>query len=384
MATGYRIDGFDLEEGHYLPIDDMLIPFEWADENDVVSPEYVLSMFSSNRYRKNGQPIKQAVGKVLIKTPSDSIMYEPYPQRPNCRAKFKVSGVSDSDERIGVKGQTPHGRLVASFTEVGEHTIDLSDDGYILVDGQKTDIYIADEISEFNYYVNNSGIRNLSFLIVGGGGGGAGSGLTYCSTGGGGGATILASYQARYYYLGFSNWRKENHNFPIRIIVGSGGNGGEAQSSGQKGGDSYLNTLPMLFSSSGGGGGNINDGSAGSGASAANSEWYHYISNGGNGGAKENNGDANTEIEGLYECYGYNKEDILSKYGVRIRNGGASSGNNYGGGGGASALADGAPANSRGAGVNGTLGAGGSGAGFTAFQTNNGGKGGDGAVYVFY
>lgn len=388
MATGYRINGLDLEEGWDAYSE--IVPFEWVDEENVLSSEYILPMFSSNRYRKNGQPIKQAVGKSLLKT-KDTLLIDPYPALPTCPAKFCVGGVTD--ERIGAKGQTPHGRLVAAFTTAGTHTIDLSDDGYILVDGQKTDIYIADETLTYSGgYIDRTGMRTLSFLVIGGGGGGAGSSMTYCSAGGGGGVVILLSLRADYerYLAGTSSsWKSTDHRFPMTIQVGAGGVAGDEASAGSDGEGSYVmyNGLTKLLAR-GGGGGETNDGAGGAGGGNYATDaynWYHYFSYGGAGGGKEGNGGANSEEDFCsWECYGYNKEDMLSKYGVSIHGGGASSGNNYGGGGGASALAEGAPANSRRDGVAGTLGAGGSGAGFTAFNQSAGGKGGDGAVYVFY
>lgn len=386
MATGYRIDGRDLEDG-YLPLssidDSIVVQYEWANESDVLSSEYILPMFSSNRYLKNGQPIKQAVGKVLLKSIFDTTD-KPYPQMPARRSNFGVNGVFD--ERIGAKGQTPHGKLIAAFTTAGTHTIDLSDDGYLVVDGQKTDTYIANERTEFQYYLNDSGILNISALLAGGGGGGAGSGLTYCSAGGGGGGVSLSSFLGWRQSVTELKWKQGNHKFPITVTVGAGGAGGNKQSAGAAGENSSLDYggYGGLGAAAGGGGGGTNEEAGGAGAGGGNTGYYHYMSTGGAGGTKEHGGGSSTEVECSAKCWGYNKEDMLAKYGVRIHNGGASNGSNYGGGGGASALADGAPANSRGEGVAGTYGAGGSGAGFTAFTSNAGGKGGDGVAYIFY
>lgn len=386
MATGFRYNGVDIENLVEL------YPAAYVEQYHLIESPLV----TSSGFRINGQPIKAATGKTLV---YGSQSYNNGMTEDN--GAFYISGSADDTSGWGIRYGTPfriNGEAIYTYSK-GNTSI-----GRVLLEKGAGTYNIAELFAEAIANDANppQDLSSVWIQIVGGGGGGAGSGLTYCSAGGGaGGSSVFklirrSSYQDSADYIA-SAWV---------ATIGKGGAGGAEQANGASGeGSQITNGLSgggaALASAGSGGNTNEGEGGRGGGGSAmgagAQLRHFHTIkSNGGNGGTKEQNGSGETG----YFCDFY--ESISPRWTPRreyINNdeklpetllpttynaGGASNGNNYGGGGGASALADGAPANSKGAGVNGTLGAGGSGAGFIAFQSNKGGDGGDGVLRIIY
>lgn len=357
MATGYRIGGADLDELYEMPHVGHLTRtnFNYREETNLIT---------SNRYLKNGQPIKTSLQKTIFKKHDYGTTTE---------AGFMVEGVR---QVLSDKRSTPFGYLLATLS-AGEHELTEDENGKVYLDNVELPYAPAAD--------------KLFFVLAAGGGGGAGSGLTFCSAGGAGGQ--CAQWASTNYSGTYYGARK----YPFKLFIGSGGAGGGGDSDGQQGGNTTLTTYRTTTSNPntpteyiktlyGGGGGQTNNGNGGTASSQWNNDWdiSSGDSNGflraGNGGKKESNGEASSLIYGTTNLPEYMTGDPI----LQPRNGGVSSGNNHGGGGGASGLADGAPGNNRKDGVAGTLGAGGSGAGFTAFNEFAGGKGGDGVGYIYY
>lgn len=335
MATGYRIGGADLDELYEMPNITDLTNTKGREESKFVT---------SGRFLKNGQSIRTALNKTIFRGSSYSFT--------------QIYRLDGENLLMLEKGKAPFGYLLATLGP-GNHQMTESD-GKVYLDGEELPYApLAD---------------NLLIILSAAGGGGAGSALLYCSAGGGGGASAIINRKP--------HATTKHRGYPISFSIGTGGEGGNGGENGQAGGNTSVAGTNLDLTLGGGGGGSIDDGDGGSGGTALSDDFDTiYFVDGGAGGKKENNGNASTVgILGL-GLLDYYAKDYPQ---VQEHVGGVSSGNNYGGGGGASGLADGAAANSNASGVAGTLGAGGSGAGYTAFQRSAGGKGGDGVVYIYY
>lgn len=344
MKTGYFIGGRDiLEEYESFSLEEQ----EQCGVTDNIMTD------GSGAFRLNGVDLRTAIGRTLA-TGDVSPQYE-----------FLRNGQHTS---YATKGRRPIGVPVATLG-VGTWYISAR-----YVDGEYQrwiQKYESTTGETIDYLRIPRDPEELYAEIVGGGGGGAGSGLTYCSGGGGAGGWLLVKLP----YLQYT--RK------YTIEVGAGGNGGGDGEDGQKGEDSRVFSNDYAAYAYGGNGGIADSGSQASGGGAYNDERYGFDAfvgkNGGNGGGKESSGQGISAFS-----FALPEKPEQTQWTRGGTSGGATSGNNYGGGGGASALANGAPGNSRKDGVAGTLGAGGSGAGYTAFNESSGGKGGDGVCYIYY
>ena len=361
MATGYKIttnsgDGANVVFGGDL--DDICESFTLEEQSNYGVTDSVFTD-GSGRFRKNGIDLKTALGRTF-----------PTAQYEDTSARFLRNG-----QRISVQGKSSAGGMrpigiPLATLGVGEWYIQkrqVSGESQTWIRKLESTGAITDYLrlphDPFYMYAE----------IVGGGGGGAGSGLTYCSGGGGAGGWALIKLYA-----------ESNTNNAITIKVGAGGNGGGNGEDGQKGEDSTIKRSGRDgVIAYGGNGGVANSSSQASGGGTSYDDSFgsgmFVGKTGGNGGGKEGNGGGISTFS-----FDLPNKPEQTQWTRGNTSGGASSGNNYGGGGGASALANGAPGNSRKDGVAGTLGAGGSGAGYTAFNESSGGKGGDGVCYIYY
>lgn len=198
-----------------------------------------------------------------------------------------------------------------------------------------------------------------------GGGGGAGSGLTGCSGGGGAGGYCFVAVEIP-------------DGSYLRVVVGAGGAPGGDDANGSAGGATTLYDASgsVIAQANGGNGGNRrSDNTAAGGAASGGS----VNVSGGYGGGKE---DAGGAVSAFTVTLPKPEQTQWTRGGF---SGGSSNGNNYGGAGGASVFAAGANGDSRTTpSAAGTLGSGGAGAGYQAFQQNAGTAGGDGVAKIYY
>lgn len=198
-----------------------------------------------------------------------------------------------------------------------------------------------------------------------GGGGGAGSGLTGCSGGGGAGGYCFVAVEIP-------------DGSYLRVVVGAGGAAGGNDANGSAGGATTLYDASgsIIAQANGGNGGNRRSDNTAAGGTASGGS---VNVSGGYGGGKE---DAGGAVSAFTVTLPKPEQTQWTRGGF---SGGSSNGNNYGGGGGASVFAAGANADSRTTpSAAGTLGSGGAGAGYQAFQQHAGTAGGDGVAKIYY
>lgn len=198
-----------------------------------------------------------------------------------------------------------------------------------------------------------------------GGGGGAGSGLTGCSGGGGAGGYCFVAVEIP-------------DGSYLRVVVGAGGAAGGNDANGSAGGATTLYDASgsVIAQANGGNGGNRRSDNTAAGGTASGGS---VNVSGGYGGGKE---DAGGAVSAFTVTLPKPEQTQWTRGGF---SGGSSNGNNYGGAGGASVFAAGANGDSRTTpSAAGTLGSGGAGAGYQAFQQNAGTAGGDGVAKIYY
>lgn len=211
-------------------------------------------------------------------------------------------------------------------------------------------------------------LHNPKFVFLelqAGGGGGAGSGLTGCSGGGGAGGYCFIAVEIP-------------DGSYLRVVVGAGGAAGGNDANGSAGGATTLYDASgsVITQANGGNGGNRRSDNTAAGGTASGGS---VNVSGGYGGGKE---DAGGAVSAFTVTLPKPEQTQWTRGGF---SGGSSNGNNHGGGGGASVFAAGANGDSRTTpSAAGTLGSGGAGAGYQAFQQNAGTAGGDGVAKIYY
>lgn len=335
MTTNYKINNVDIDE-IYETFD-----ISVANQYGVTDSKFT---DSSARFKKGGQALKVATGKVIPTSAGNHL------GGSNTCTKYKVNG---QPVDVALKGCRPIGVPLATLSE-GTHYINR-------VNGQT---WLSTSANSATGTRLPYDAKYLFVEIQGGGGGGAGSSAVWCSGGGGGGG---------YAFTGIAL----PENSYVRIVVGGAGLRGENRSNGKVGGNSYLYNAngSVILQANGGGGGKTSDDGGGSGGGYSGGTGV----NGGNGGKKERNGSGTSSITLTYD----KPESTTFSRGGQA--GGSTSGNNYGGGGGASAFAKGANGDGREKpSSSGSQGSGGAGAGFRAGRTNPGSAGGAGLAKIYY
>lgn len=335
MATDYKINNVD--------IDEMYETFETsvAEQYGVTDSKFT---DSTAKFKKNGQPLKTAVGKTFPTSAGTHL------GGSNTCAQYKVN---EQPIDVALKGCRPIGIPLATLSP-----------GTYYVNRVNGETWLSTSANSATGTRLNYNPKYIFVEIQGGGGGGAGSSAVWCSGGGGGGG---------YTFTGIAL----PENSYIRIVVGDAGPRGENREDGGNGGTSYLydaNDSIILQANGGGKGRKTNDGQGTPGVYSGGTGL-----NGGYGAEKEREGEGTTSTTLTYD----KPEGTTFVRGGK--SGGTTGGNNYGGGGGASAFANGANGDSRKKPSSpGTQGSGGAGAGFTAGQANPGSHGGEGLANIYY
>lgn len=335
MNTGYKIKNNDIET-----------LFESFPINIAATYGVTDSKFTDNqsRFKKNGQTLKEAVGKTYP-TSAGAFIGE-----SNQTSAYKAEGQPID---VALKGCRPIGIPIARLTP-GTHYVNR-------VNGETWLSSLSDSATGTKLEYNP---KYIHIELLGGGGGGGGTGIACASAGGGGGGycyTPLAIPE----------------NSHLKFVVGAKGNGSSGRGAGAAGGTSEILRADgsRICAAFGGGGGGYNTDPGGSAGEAVGG---FVNTSGGNGGNKENNGTGVIQTSIILDKPEQTAWTRGEKYG------GLSSGNNYGGGGGASAFSNGADGDSRetpspAAGY----GCGGAGGGYSA-KVVNGGDGADGFVNLYY
>lgn len=335
MATNYKINGTDIE--------DIFESFTTAEQQEGGVTD---SKFSdgSGRFKRNGTDLKTALGKTFPTSAGT------YLGGSNSTTDYTAGAAID----VALKGCRPIG-ILRSTLGVGTWYINR-------VNGQT---WVSSSPNSASGTRIDHDPKFIFLELQGGGGGGAGSGLTGCSGGGGaGGYCFVAAEIPEGSYL--------------RVVVGAGGAAGGNDANGSAGGATTLYDASggVIAQANGGNGGNRRSDNTAAGGTASGGS---VNVSGGYGGGKE---DAGGGVSAFTVTLPKPEQTQWTRGGF---SGGSSGGNNYGGGGGASVFAAGANADSQTTpSAAGTLGSGGAGAGYRAFQQNAGTAGGDGFARAYY
>ena len=336
MATNYKINGTD--------IDDIFDSFTLAEQSEGGVTD---SKFSdgSGRFKQNGVDLKTALRKTFPTSAGS------YIGGANSTTDYTAQGAAID---VALRGCRPIGIQRANLG-VGTWYINR-------VNGQT---WVSSTANSASGTRIDHDPRFVFIELQGGGGSGAGSGLVGCSGGGGaGGYCFLATEIPENSYL--------------RLVVGAGGGAPGNDNNGNAGGTTYLYNASggVIAQANGGAGGHRRSDSTADGGTASGGS---VNITGGYGGGKEDGGGG---VSAFTVTLPKPEQTQWSRGGF---NGGSSSGNNYGGGGGASVFAAGANGDSRQTPSSaGTLGSGGAGGGYQAFQESNGTAGGDGFARIYY
>ena len=192
---------------------------------------------------------------------------------------FKVSAtnaLSEESAKSSLTSTTPSTQ--SYFTLVNESSYEVTGPSYIVY-------FSAVGSLTYNTTCSSVNVTNCSITIVGGGGGGAGGKPDTNSGGGGAGGQVLV--QSSITFL--------PSDIATVNTIGSGGNGGLYNSSGNPGGTTTVTINASTYTAAGGGGGNVHGGGGtGLGTSGGGGAFY----NSGNGG------DGTTGGTSLISIYG--------------------------------------------------------------------------------
>lgn len=299
----------------------------------------------SGRFKQNGADLKAALGKTFPTSAGS------YIGGANSTTDYIAAGAAIDVAR---KGCRPIG-ILRSTLGVGTWYINR-------VNGQT---WVSSSPNSASGTRIDHDPKFIFLELQGGGGGGAGSGLTGCSGGGGAGGYCFVAVEIP-------------DGSYLRVVVGTGGAAGGDDANGSAGGATTLYDASgnVIAQANGGNGGNRRSNNTAAGGTANGGS---VNVSGGYGGGKE---DAGGAVSAFTVTLPKPEQTQWTRGGF---SGGSSNGNNYGGGGGASVFAAGANGDSRTTpSAAGTLGSGGAGAGFTAFQQSAGTAGGDGLARMYY
>lgn len=336
MATGYRINGTD--------IDDLYESFTTAEQSEGGVTDSAFSN-GSGKFKQNGIDLKTALGKTFPTSAGS------YLGGSNSTSAYKIQGNAID---VALKGCRPIGVLRQTLTPGTYYINRINNQTWVSSSANSASGTRLDHDPKF-----------IFLELQGGGGGGAGSGLTGCSGGGGAGSYCFVAAEI------------PDGSF-LRVVVGAGGAAGGDDANGSAGGATTLYDASggVIAQANGGNGGNRRSDNTAAGGTASGGS---VNVSGGYGGGKEGAGGA---VSAFTVTLPKPEQTQWTRGGF---SGGSSNGNNYGGGGGASVFAAGANGDSRTTpSAAGTLGSGGAGAGFQAFQQHAGTAGGDGFARIYY
>ena len=335
MATGYRINGTD--------IDDLYESFTTTEQSQAGVTD---SKFSdgSGRFKQNGADLKTALGKTF---PTSAGRYI---GGTNSTTDYAVEGAVID---VALKGCRPIG-ILRSILGVGTWYINrVNEQTWVSSSPNSASGTRIDHDPKF-----------IFIELQAGGGGGAGGSALYASSGGGGGGYCFKAVALP-------------ENSYIRVEVGAGGNGGAAGTgnNGGAGGNTicYDSAGGFIARAYGGYGGAHNNDYTVEGGTALDGD---VNVSGGNGGTKEN---AGSGVSTFTVTLPKPEQTQWTRGGF---SGGSSPGGNHGGGGGASVFANGGNGD-RDNPTAGTLGSGGGGGGYRLAGTA-GAVGGDGFARIYY
>lgn len=335
MATGYKINGTDIE--------DIFESFTTAEQSEGGVTD---SKFSdgSGRFKQNGADLKTALGKTFPTSAGS------YIGGSNSITDYKAQGLPID---VALKGCRPIGVLRQTLTP-----------GTYYINRINNQTWVSSSANSASGIRLNHDPKYLFLELQGGGGGGAGGSAFYASSGGAGGGYCFKAIALP-------------ENSYIRVEVGAGGNGGSAGTgnNGGTGGNTicYDSAGGFIARAYGGYGGAHNNDYTVEGGTALGGD---VNVSGGNGGTKENAG------SGVSTFTVTLPKPEQTQWSRGNFSGGSSGGNNYGGGGGASAFANGGVGGRDNAGA-GTLGSGGGGGGYRV-AGDPGARGGDGFARIYY
>lgn len=335
MATGYKINGTDIE--------DIFESFTLAEQSEGGVTD---SKFSdgSGRFKQNGADLKTALGKTFPTSAGT------YIGGSNSTSDYKAQG---SPIDVALPGCRPIGCLRATLTPGTYYINRINNQTWVSSSANSASGTRLDHDPKF-----------IFLELQGGGGGGAGGSAFYASSGGAGGGYCFKAVALA-------------ENSYIRVEVGAGGNGGAAGTgnNGGTGGNTicYDSAGGFIARAYGGYGGAHNNDYTVEGGTALDGD---VNVSGGNGGRKENAG------AGVSTFTVTLPKPEQTRWSRGNFSGGSSNGNSYGGGGGASAFANGGVGGRDNAGA-GTLGSGGGGGGYRV-AGDPGARGGDGFARIYY